>query len=174
MGHVLFVDTGNVCRSAFAERYAAVAAARRGAGSVRFSSAGIDALEYAAMDPFIAAEVVARGGVAGGFRARQLVAPMFDDVDVVLTMTLRQRFVLGTHFPFLPDATFSIGHFARIAELLPKQIDYASLAAQVGRVPAKLTSRDDMPDYWGSYRPLVASVANRIAEEIDIILGRVA
>lgn len=173
MGHVLFVDTGNTCRSAFAERYAALAAGRRG-DSVRFSSAGIDALEGRAMDPFIAEEVVARGGTAGGFRARQLVAPMFDDIDVVLTMTLRQRFVLGTHFPFLPEATFSIGHFARIAELLPKQVGYAELAAQVGRVPARLTSRDDMPDYWGSYKPLVAGVAGRIAEEIDIILDRVA
>lgn len=66
---LLFVCTGNVCRSPFAERYA-ISAQRSFCVPWRF--AGVGALAGAPMDEPMAAELRARGGDLSGFAAQQL------------------------------------------------------------------------------------------------------
>ena len=71
MASVLFLCSGNVGRSAFAERYAQLRAQQLGR-DLTFESAGLEAIPGAGMEPGLAEELRTRGGSPGGFRARQI------------------------------------------------------------------------------------------------------
>lgn len=74
---LLFVCTGNLCRSAVAERLTLARAARSLAGSpelarVEVVSAGVHAEDGARMDPLSARALQALGGDPAGFASRRL------------------------------------------------------------------------------------------------------
>lgn len=164
---LLFVCAGNVCRSPFAERYAAVAAPGT---SVVFGSAGFEALEGYGMDAAMAAELVARGGSASGFRARALDPAMMADADLVLTMTLRQRHLLRSGFPHYQDRVHTLGLAGRVAP----QIGAVMGPAQLGEVMVErldtLRSADDIPDPHLRGPAVASQVAALIAGHVDAVL----
>jgi protein-tyrosine-phosphatase len=85
---VLFVCTGNLCRSPMA---AAVAAHRWGSASVRFESAGVLAVEGApaTQSALVACEEV--GADLSDHRARQFDTELAADVGRILVMTEGHR-----------------------------------------------------------------------------------
>jgi protein-tyrosine phosphatase len=91
---VLFVCTGNICRSPLAERlgraYLDEVLGER-AAMVHVSSAGTRAVVGSAMHPDSALVLTGLGGDAEGFRSRQLEEGMPAGADVVLTMTRHHR-----------------------------------------------------------------------------------
>jgi protein-tyrosine phosphatase len=82
---ILFLCTGNTCRSPLAEVIALDAAARRGL-EMEFRSAGIAALESAPASE--GSEIVARahGLDLGAHNARQFTPERASDVDLILAM----------------------------------------------------------------------------------------
>jgi len=91
---LLFVCTGNLCRSPVAEclTRAWIAPLLDGqAAAVHVSSAGLEAREGEPMDPRSANALVQLGGDPAAFAARHFRAAMAEDADLVLTMTRRQR-----------------------------------------------------------------------------------
>src|SRR4051794_7273086 len=85
--NLLFVCTGNTCRSPMAEAIARAELERRGWSNVRVASAGLAA---AAGEPATreAVVVAARRGLdLGGHRARQLSAEIIGWADLVLGMS---------------------------------------------------------------------------------------
>jgi protein-tyrosine-phosphatase len=91
---VLIVCTGNVCRSAFAERLGrAYLREHLGARAeaIRLTSAGTRAVVGSAMHPDSANALRGFGADAGDFRARQLEDRMAAEADLILTMTRRHR-----------------------------------------------------------------------------------
>ncbi len=91
---VLLVCTGNICRSAMAERlgraYLAEALGEH-ADEVHLSSAGVQAVVGSAMHPDSALVLRGFGGDPEGFVARTLVDDLAIDADLTLTMTRQHR-----------------------------------------------------------------------------------
>ncbi len=95
---LLFVCTGNICRSAAAERLARQALLQLGdvGCRVEVTSAGTRAVVGAPVHPDTAVAVRDLGGDPGGFAAQRLTASMVRESDLVLTMTRdHRRLALG-------------------------------------------------------------------------------
>src|SRR3954467_7687254 len=91
---VLLVCTGNICRSALAERLGRAYLEERlgeDAGAVRLISAGTRAVVGSAMHPHSALVLRGYGAEAGDFRARQLTDSVAAEAGLVLTMTRAHR-----------------------------------------------------------------------------------
>lgn len=167
--HVLFVCSGNIARSAFAERYAAMRADQFARPGIVFSSAGFDAVEGFAMEPRMAAELVARGGSPAGFRARQVEPKLMAGVDLVLTMTVRQRHLLATRFVFTADLVHPLGHAVRLLpQVAPATV--TSLGHQLTALAPGYDRRDDIPDPMHAGPQAARAVADRICELVDALL----
>lgn len=118
---VLFVCTGNICRSAAAERLARSAfEALLGdsVSAIELSSAGTRAVVDADMHPSTAAVVRDLGADTGGFAARQLRRSMITDADLVLTMTRDHRAVVLGLEPTALSRTFTLPEASELARLL--------------------------------------------------------
>jgi protein-tyrosine phosphatase len=119
---VLFVCTGNLCRSPVAERLAAAWARDHLAGSpeldaVEVSSAGTGATAGQAMDPSSARALQRLGGDPEGFISRSLTADLANGADLVLTMTRDHRRDVLELAPRGLRRTFTL---AEAAALLPR------------------------------------------------------
>lgn len=84
--HILFVCTGNTCRSPMAEVIAKEAIARRGWSTVRVSSAGTAASPGAGATDTAIAVAAEHGLDLAGHRASLLAPVRVEDADLVLTM----------------------------------------------------------------------------------------
>ena len=83
--NVLFVCTGNTCRSPLAEAIARRLADERGLDAYTFSSAGTDAVDGAATDDTIAV-ARERGLDLTAFRSRRVTRDLAGEADVVVVM----------------------------------------------------------------------------------------
>ncbi|MGY1698683.1 arsenate reductase/protein-tyrosine-phosphatase family protein [Geodermatophilus sp. SYSU D00766] len=91
---ILFVCTGNICRSPMGERLTRAFlddALGASAAAVGTSSAGTHAVVGKGMEPSSALVLAGLGGDPSGFSAQQLTGEMIESADLVLTMTRRHR-----------------------------------------------------------------------------------
>ena len=119
---LLFVCTGNICRSPFAEiltrHLLRGRLGGRGAEAFTISSAGIQAVVGSGMHPDSRAELAPwnlQGAAAEGFVARQLQSAMIEQSDLVLGATTRHRSAVVELCPAALPITFGIREFARLA-----------------------------------------------------------
>ncbi len=163
---VLVVCTGNICRSALAERLARAyldEVLGTDAHAIRVASAGTRAVVGSAMHPDSALVLRGLGGDPDGFRARRLRPELVEQADLVLAMTARHREAVLAQAPAALRRTFLLREAADLATTLPADVpgnerDPAAQAAQLvgamagarGRRPAD--PGDDVPDPIG--RPL--------------------
>ncbi len=176
---LLFVCTGNICRSPLAERLAvrwAEQALGANAATVHIRSAGTDALDGKAMDKRSAAALVELGGDPTGFKAQTVDPRMAEDADLVLTMTRRhRRLVLGAapralrHTFTLPEAA----DLLRTADLrgvveLPMSHRARELAVRLndGRARRRGHESDDVFDPIGESSGVHKQVADRIVRKL--------
>lgn len=108
---VLFVCTGNVCRSPFAERLLAARAPH-----LLVTSRGTYSLTGSAMDADMAAELRARGGDPAGFVSRPLTAADLD-ADLVLAMEPAHLDVIRDEQPTALLRSGLLGHVGSLAAL---------------------------------------------------------
>jgi len=111
--HVLFVCTGNICRSPTAERLTCAFAAEHGLG-LNASSAGTRAVIGYGMEPTAAEVLRSMGGDPEGFRARQLSPAIVGDADLILTMTTRHRDRVLAESPQAMRRTFTLLEAGRL------------------------------------------------------------
>ena len=118
---VLLVCTGNICRSALAERLGRAYlddALGDDASAVRISSAGTQAVVGSAMHPDSALVLAGFGGDPAGFAARQLVDGLIMDADLVLTMTRGHRSDVLALAPRALARTFTLREAADLVALV--------------------------------------------------------
>ncbi|MDN4472014.1 hypothetical protein [Demequina zhanjiangensis] len=139
---ILIVDTEHTGRAALAERLLRRSLAAHGvdAFQIRVTSAGLDAIDGARIDP-VAAELITRhGGNADGFAARSLSAPMVAATDMLLTGTEAERDALVRRYPRAARRTFTMGElqhlYRAVVELsAPLREHPLILANRRGRTP---------------------------------------
>ncbi len=93
---VVFVCTGNICRSPMAE---AIARQRHPVGSVEFASAGTFGLQNRPMTPEAAAALDEAGIVESSHASRRLDAAIVDDADRIYVMEREHEDWLVTTWP---------------------------------------------------------------------------
>ena len=184
---VLLVCTGNICRSALAERLGRayldeVLGAE--AGVVRLVSAGTQAVVGSAMHPH--SDLVLRGyGAAGGdFRAQQLTESLTAQADLVLTMTRAHRRDVLRLAPRGLARTFTLREAAALLELLgdgqPEGGGLGDRARGLVQAMADVRSRrttddnDDVPDPIGGPVEAHEEAGELIVAALLPLLGRIA
>jgi protein-tyrosine phosphatase len=184
---VLFVSTGNVCRSPIAERLAEhelAAAVGTDAEAFRFSSAGTWGHDGAPMEPHARAVLAERGARASGFVARELLAEQIVLADLVLTASAEQSHQVRLIDPAAADRVFTLPEFARLAEEVELESGGRSPAARaralVGAVAALRRRRPsaapppDIADPYGAPLHVFRLCADEIADCLRTLVGRVA
>ncbi|WP_018156646.1 hypothetical protein [Demetria terragena] len=166
---VLFVCTGNICRSAFAERYAQSSAPDP---QWQFTSAGTYAMVGDPMDPPMAAVAQAHGADPIGFVSQQLDRDLIDQADLILPMESHHRSYILDDFPTLVKRTFTLGQLDRLISSVPDELTGAALVAEVGARRDRARSRDNVADPYRRGDEAMNAAASQIAGALDRILPR--
>jgi len=186
---VLFVSTGNVCRSPLAEgllRTRLSAALGAEARAFRCESAGTWGHVGAGMEPHAADVLREHGADPGGFVARELGADQVLAADLILGATREHREQVRLLDPYAIGRTFSIREFARLA----REVDSATLPAGDAATRARaLTDRvamirtprpgpghadDDIADPFGAPLHVFRLCADAIAEGLSALVDQLS
>ena len=111
---ILFVCSGNTCRSPMAEALIKKEAARRGMTGHSFQSAGISITPGSRASKYTVETMAARGLDIDHRPARQVDAQMVVEADLVLAMTKAQQRALSGELPHYTAKIHAIGEFARM------------------------------------------------------------
>jgi protein-tyrosine phosphatase len=184
---VLLVCTGNICRSALAERlgraYLYEVLGDR-TGLVRLVSAGTQAVVGSAMHPDSALVLRGFGAEAGDFRAQQLTEALAADADLVLAMTRSHRRDVLRLAPRGLARTFTLREAADLLRVLgdqqPEGESFDERARNLVRALADVRSRragdgeDDVPDPISGPVEAHEEAGELIAGALLPLLGRIA
>ena len=143
---LLFVCTGNICRSPMAQ-FLAERLAREGGPALRAASAGVEAMVGHDMEPGARRALAARGIKGVNHLARQLDEPMLADADLTYALTRAHRDIIVARFP---------AYAAKVAVL---------------RAAAKLPDAD-VEDPYGEPDAVYEECAARIEEALKILIRR--
>jgi protein-tyrosine phosphatase len=183
---VLFVCTGNICRSPMAERLFHARAAATIA--LRTVSAGTHGLNGWAMDAPSALVLRELGGDGEGHRAQRLTRELIVDADLILTAETEHRAAIARADPAAVQRTFTMREFGRLGAGLgpltaPSDDDLRARVAEVAGLRAAGAPagpmRDDIGDPYGAALDLVRTCGLQIATAVEadlaaLGLGRVA
>jgi protein-tyrosine phosphatase len=175
---VLFVCTGNVCRSPAAERLLRHHLERTG---ITTSSAGTGALVGEPMSPPMAALVAADGADPEGFTARQLSADMVRQADLVIAMTSAHRGDTVALLPAAVQRTFVLGELAHmLGHVRPEEVSEVAggPASTAERLRAMVTIAkrnrtlgvdpdEDVVDPYGRSATVYAKTFRQIREGLE-------
>jgi protein-tyrosine-phosphatase len=184
---VLLVCTGNICRSALAERLGRAFLDEllgERADVIRLTSAGTRAVVGSGMHPDSALVLKGYGAESGNFLARQFDGGMAAEADLVLTMTRGHRRDVLHAAPRALARTFTLREAAGLLELVegtPPEGDGFRERAQnlVTELSAARSRRhssqdDDVRDPIGLPVDVHAEAGEAIVESLLPILRRLA
>jgi protein-tyrosine phosphatase len=182
---ILFVCTGNICRSPMAERLTRHGlTARLGdeADRIVVESAGTWGHEGAPMEPHAAETVVTYGGDPQDFRGRELLHEHVVAADVVLTAAREHREHVIALEPAAIRRVFTLKEFTRLGEAIdPERLpdgDIVQRARALAREAALLRRRvraqwpadDDVADPYGAPMYVYRTCAAEISAAVDAML----
>ena len=178
---ILFVCTGNICRSPIGERVLTGLADRMRADgtdlAVTSSSAGTGALNGQPIHPHSAAVLAEHGYDASGFESRYLRPPMLMQSDLVLCMSREHRAAAQQMAPARWKRVFTLTEFAFLVETGTPEEDCTLPAIMAGRgridpnsalldiVDPMGRPREDFDRVFGAIEPKVETVARWLAAQ---------
>ncbi|MBB6351294.1 arsenate reductase/protein-tyrosine-phosphatase family protein [Nonomuraea muscovyensis] len=169
---ILFVCTGNICRSPLAERLT-----RSALGPpFQVSSAGTRARPGMEMTERARRVLLGLGGDPGGFASRPLTGELVAAADLVLTATVAHRAeAVAMHLP-AAGRTFTIAEFGALSQEVPAgplvaQRDPVrrarTLVEQVRELRGLVhVDQPDIPDPFGGSRWAYRTAGRRIAQAL--------
>ncbi len=179
--HILFVCTGNICRSPTAERLVTAYAATHlpDPSELTASSAGTHAVVGNPMEPTAAMVLAGLGGDARNFRARQITEEQVAAADVIFTMTRQHRHKVLNGSPRTLPRTFTLreAHALLAAvsvDSLPDPDDLTrrgrQLVAEMGRLRATRIPNSKRSDDIGDPIGRDVDTFLRIGDDIAVSL----
>ncbi len=177
---VLFVCTGNICRSAFAD--ASLRHLLGPSSPVRVHSAGISALVGAPMDPLMEAEAHRLGVRETHHAARQLTGRLLGDATVVFVFGPEHVDWIASRHPEHLGKVVGLGHAAaaltaRASEARPgadTPPTPAELPALVRKVPTSDRPGLWIPDPYRRGPRAAADAATCIHDAVSTLVARMA
>src|SRR4051794_6192330 len=174
---VVVVCEGNLCRSPLAERLLRL---RLDGAAVRVSSAGINAVAGAEMDPLAAAELARLGGDPSSFEARQLTPGLALEADLLLTATRAIRSQVVGLAPAVLKRSFTLLELAALLQAPPWPETVTDRAATVARASdwrgsvSGLGDGLDVPDPIGRSAKVHRAAADLIDDATRVIAAWLA
>lgn len=164
---VLFVCTGNICRSPTAERLLTSYAAAAGLNDVVATSAGTRAVIGHPIHPEAKRVLLNLGGQGEEFAARQLNTRLAARADLVLTMTRAHRSTVLEMAPQCLRRTYTVVEAARlVTELNARSVaDLANLRPHLGTNQVA-----DIADPIGQRPEVFAAIGEEIAGALRPLL----
>lgn len=182
---ILFVCTGNMCRSPMAELFARSELNRRlgpRASDFVLGSAGTGTMSGRAMEANSAAALQAEYGLAAaGFASTELRTELLRAADLILTAERSHRHRVVDLEPAVLKRSFTIREFGRVApavvastaDQLPADADGRARTVvrltgrHRGTVRAASPTDDDIVDPIGRPAPVHHAVCRQIADAVD-------
>lgn len=176
---VLFVCTGNICRSPAAELLAARAMSGLG---IEFASAGTLGQVGARVAPMMGELLRADGLDPSGFAARRLTPKTLDEVDLVLGMTRAHRAAAAEMNPRLIRSVFTLTEFVQLGRAVAESGSLGRRAAAdrlsgmvegAQRHRSAAAASGEIDDPFGRDRAAYQAAYRQISEAIEALAGLV-
>jgi protein-tyrosine phosphatase len=178
---VLFVCTGNICRSPMAERlFAARLPALPTELDVAATSAGTRAVVGHGIDTPSLIALRELGGDSSGHVARMFTGALAESADLVLTADSGHRAQVVQAVPLAFRKTFTMREFARLGAglgPLPEASEdalrarVADVAARRGWADTAAPGADEIGDPFGATLAVARSCATSVADAVDGVIA---
>lgn len=179
--HVLFVCTGNICRSPAAQFM--LASQWSGEAGLSVSSAGVSAMVGVGVHSPVRSVLAERGIADPDFRGRQLTPHLISGADLVLVMTREHRSRVVSQQPAALRRTFTLREFARVAQLAGDQVSGDTVAVRLKRflpVAARMrglarvdVALDDISDPYQRGEAACLRMVDEVEAALDDVVARV-
>lgn len=146
-GKILFICTGNTCRSPMAEAFLKKSWPQKAKEKIKVKSAGIEAIANSKPSEFAIKVMKEKGIDISSHRATPLTPEIVKEYDLILTMEEKQRQRVINLFPFVREKVWLLSEFTS-------------------------GKKEDILDPVGSYLRTYQDLALRIEKEIKRLIER--
>lgn len=171
---VLFVCTGNICRSAFAQ--VCLASRLSALTNVVVGSAGVMALVDHPMDPSMGQQARSRGLDPSAHRARQLTGRLLKQADIVMVFGPEHVDWIASGYPEHLDRVVALGQAAAVLRMQPRRAltRVSDLVSGVRQQRPDVAEEDWIADPYRKGEDAMSTAATAICEAVDLLAHKVA